>query len=228
MTLWLLQKLPQPLDGESSVCSTADYKPPEEDPEEQVEENAEGEQPEDCFTEGEPACVHPHLAWCSPPSPGPADSSPSLPRGHLGTCTSPKACGAFSPLMLPCPAAPGRESELGSLPAPGLSLKCVQWVVAVRRGLLCRVLIETDRKQALRKGCSKAVFLSFTFREKGLLGASGDSSGETFLPKEPRLCRVKAAWAEWGKRGSADSSSPWAGGLHPRMSFLCVPIPGSS
>ena len=97
MTLWLLQKLPQPLDGESSVCSTADYKPPEEDPEEQVEENAEGEQPEDCFTEGEPACVHPHFAWCSPPSPGPADSSPSLPRGHLGTCTSPKACGAFPP-----------------------------------------------------------------------------------------------------------------------------------
>ncbi|KAM5308368.1 sodium channel protein type 4 subunit alpha isoform 1-T3 [Glossophaga mutica] len=49
-----VKKLPQPLDGESSVCSTADYKPPEEDLEEQVEENAEGEQPEECFTE---ACV---------------------------------------------------------------------------------------------------------------------------------------------------------------------------
>uniref|UniRef100_G3TXA7 Sodium channel protein n=1 Tax=Loxodonta africana TaxID=9785 RepID=G3TXA7_LOXAF len=34
--------------------STADYKPPEEDPEEQAEENPEGEQPEECFTE---ACV---------------------------------------------------------------------------------------------------------------------------------------------------------------------------
>uniref|UniRef100_A0A8C4M2Z7 Sodium channel protein n=1 Tax=Equus asinus asinus TaxID=83772 RepID=A0A8C4M2Z7_EQUAS len=44
----------QPLDGNSSVCSTADYKPPEEDPEEQAEENPEGEQPEECFTE---ACV---------------------------------------------------------------------------------------------------------------------------------------------------------------------------
>ncbi|KAK2489537.1 hypothetical protein MC885_010556, partial [Smutsia gigantea] len=49
-----LQKPPQPLDGNSSVCSTADYKPPEEDPEEQAEENPEGEQPEECFTE---ACV---------------------------------------------------------------------------------------------------------------------------------------------------------------------------
>uniref|UniRef100_A0A8C4M6U0 Sodium channel protein n=1 Tax=Equus asinus asinus TaxID=83772 RepID=A0A8C4M6U0_EQUAS len=54
MTLWPLQKPLQPLDGNSSVCSTADYKPPEEDPEEQAEENPEGEQPEECFTE---ACV---------------------------------------------------------------------------------------------------------------------------------------------------------------------------
>uniref|UniRef100_H0XZP2 Sodium channel protein n=1 Tax=Otolemur garnettii TaxID=30611 RepID=H0XZP2_OTOGA len=50
-----LQKQLKPLyDGDSSVCSTADYKPPEEDPEEQAEENPEGEQPEECFTE---ACV---------------------------------------------------------------------------------------------------------------------------------------------------------------------------
>ncbi|XP_075415536.1 sodium channel protein type 4 subunit alpha [Tenrec ecaudatus] len=50
-----VKKPPQPLyDGNSSVCSTADYKPPEEDPEEQAEENPEGEQPEECFTE---ACV---------------------------------------------------------------------------------------------------------------------------------------------------------------------------
>uniref|UniRef100_A0A2K5R8W0 Sodium channel protein n=1 Tax=Cebus imitator TaxID=2715852 RepID=A0A2K5R8W0_CEBIM len=48
------KKPPQPLyDGNSSVCSTADYKPPAEDPEEQAEENPE-EQPEECFTE---ACV---------------------------------------------------------------------------------------------------------------------------------------------------------------------------
>ncbi|NP_037310.2 sodium channel protein type 4 subunit alpha isoform X1 [Rattus norvegicus] len=50
-----IKKPLQPLyDGNSSVCSTADYKPPEEDPEEQAEENPEGEQPEECFTE---ACV---------------------------------------------------------------------------------------------------------------------------------------------------------------------------
>lgn len=52
--MWSLQKPLQPLyDGNSSVCSTADYKPPEEDPEEQAEENPEGELPEECFTEGE-------------------------------------------------------------------------------------------------------------------------------------------------------------------------------
>ncbi|XP_005858714.1 PREDICTED: sodium channel protein type 4 subunit alpha [Myotis brandtii] len=49
-----VKKLPQSLDRNSSVCSTVDYKPPEEDAEEQVEENPEGEQPEECFTE---ACV---------------------------------------------------------------------------------------------------------------------------------------------------------------------------
>ncbi|KAH0502586.1 Sodium channel protein type 4 subunit alpha [Microtus ochrogaster] len=50
-----IKKPPQPLyDGNSSVCSTADYKPPEEDREEQAEENPEGELPEECFTE---ACV---------------------------------------------------------------------------------------------------------------------------------------------------------------------------
>uniref|UniRef100_A0A8C5KCF4 Sodium channel protein n=1 Tax=Jaculus jaculus TaxID=51337 RepID=A0A8C5KCF4_JACJA len=50
-----IKKPQKPLyDGNSSVCSTADYKPPEEDPEEQAEENLEGELPEECFTE---ACV---------------------------------------------------------------------------------------------------------------------------------------------------------------------------
>lgn len=86
MTLWPLQKPPQPLDGNSSVCSTADYKPPEEDPEEQAEENPEGEQPEECFTEGEgkPACVHPHLAWClpQPSSPWKAQTMPSPVGGN--------------------------------------------------------------------------------------------------------------------------------------------------
>lgn len=52
--LWSPQKPLQPLyDGNSSVCSTVDYKPPEENPEEQAEENPEGELPEECFTEGE-------------------------------------------------------------------------------------------------------------------------------------------------------------------------------
>ncbi|XP_036197696.1 sodium channel protein type 4 subunit alpha isoform X2 [Myotis myotis] len=54
MVIGNLVKLPQSLDRNSSVCSTVDYKPPEEDAEEQVEENPEGEQPEECFTE---ACV---------------------------------------------------------------------------------------------------------------------------------------------------------------------------
>lgn len=62
MPLWSPQKPLQPLyDGNSSVCSTADYKPPEEDPEEQAEENPEGELPEECFTEGEDTPTHqPH------------------------------------------------------------------------------------------------------------------------------------------------------------------------
>lgn len=59
MTLWPLQKPPQPpCDGASSVCSTADYKPPEEDPVEQAQENPE-EEPEECFTEGEVPLTHP-------------------------------------------------------------------------------------------------------------------------------------------------------------------------
>ncbi|XP_049634801.1 sodium channel protein type 4 subunit alpha [Suncus etruscus] len=49
-----IKKPPQPpCDGASSVCSTADYKPPEEDPVEQAQESPE-EEPEECFTE---ACV---------------------------------------------------------------------------------------------------------------------------------------------------------------------------
>lgn len=69
MTLWPLQKLPQALDGNSSVCSTVDYKPPEESPEEQVQEDPDGEQPEECFTEGEPTCVHPPLPGVLHPQP---------------------------------------------------------------------------------------------------------------------------------------------------------------
>lgn len=64
MLLWPLQKPLQPLyDGNSSVCSTADYKPPEEDPEEQAEENPEGEQPEECFTEGKDVPEGSTLTW---------------------------------------------------------------------------------------------------------------------------------------------------------------------
>ncbi|XP_078011872.1 sodium channel protein type 4 subunit alpha-like [Phascolarctos cinereus] len=50
-----IKKPPPPkCDGNSSVCSTADYKPPEEEEQPQEEENPEGELPEECFTE---ACV---------------------------------------------------------------------------------------------------------------------------------------------------------------------------
>lgn len=104
MTLWPLQKPLQPLDGNSSVCSTADYKPPEEDPEEQAEESPEGEQPEECFTEGEgqPACVTPPLLGASPSpadpvrGPRPAAAPAHCPLGDIsGTHASPKAGRAF-------------------------------------------------------------------------------------------------------------------------------------
>ena len=77
MTLWPLQQPPQPLDGNSSVCSTADYKPPEEDPEEQAEENPEGGQPEECFTEGEdkPVCMHPPPHLVPPPARQPLEGT---------------------------------------------------------------------------------------------------------------------------------------------------------
>uniref|UniRef100_A0A671YA93 Sodium channel protein n=1 Tax=Sparus aurata TaxID=8175 RepID=A0A671YA93_SPAAU len=39
-------------DGDSSVCSTADYQPPEPEPEEVEEEEPDPVEPEDCFTEG--------------------------------------------------------------------------------------------------------------------------------------------------------------------------------
>lgn len=138
MTLWPLQKLPQSLDRNSSVCSTVDYKPPEEDAEEQVEENPEGEQPEECFTEGEPACVHP----TSPGAP-PAQQTPAhcLPGDLLGACMSPKACGTFSPdATLPCSTRQGCQSR--GAPSPDLSLQCVQRVLASPRGLPCRFPIE--------------------------------------------------------------------------------------
>lgn len=40
-------------DGDSSVCSTVDYQPPEPEPEEVEEEEEEPAEPESCFTEGE-------------------------------------------------------------------------------------------------------------------------------------------------------------------------------
>lgn len=39
-------------DGDSSVCSTVDYQPPEPEPEEEVEEEPEPVEPEACFTDG--------------------------------------------------------------------------------------------------------------------------------------------------------------------------------
>lgn len=108
-TLWPLQKPPQPLDANSSVCSTADYKPPEEDPEEHVEEDPEGEQPEECFTEGEPTRVHPHLA-SRPPSP--ADRSPSPPPGCLGDTHITESLRPPSPdAPLPCGTREGCQSQ---------------------------------------------------------------------------------------------------------------------
>lgn len=39
-------------DGDSSVCSTVDYQPPEPEPEEVEEEEPEPIEPEACFTDG--------------------------------------------------------------------------------------------------------------------------------------------------------------------------------
>lgn len=77
--LWPPQKpLPPVYDGNSSVCSTADYKPPEEDPEEQAEENPDGELPEECFTEGEDTPTD------QPPRPGPEEKYTEYTEIHRG------------------------------------------------------------------------------------------------------------------------------------------------
>lgn len=114
ITLWPLQKLPQSLDRNSSVCSTVDYKPPEENPEEQVEENPEGEQPEECFTEGEPTCMHP----TSPGAPPAQQTLAHCLLGDLsGACMSPKACRTFSPdATLACSTRQGCQSRGASQP----------------------------------------------------------------------------------------------------------------
>lgn len=52
-------------DGDSSVCSTVDYQPPEPEPEEVEEEEEEPLEPESCFTEGETG------SWTSLTSPNP-------------------------------------------------------------------------------------------------------------------------------------------------------------
>lgn len=115
-TLWPLQKPPQPLDANSSVCSTADYKPPEEDPEDHVEEDPEGEQPEECFTEGEPTRVHPHLALCPP---RPADRSPSPPPGRLGDTQVTESMRPPSPdAPLPCCTREGCQTRAPPSPEP--------------------------------------------------------------------------------------------------------------
>lgn len=95
--LWPPQKpLPPVYDGNSSVCSTADYKPPEEDPEEQAEENPDGELPEECFTEGEDT---------------PTDQPPTQARGGLQKYTG---VSSLVPLNLPY-----RGSQPLSLRSPG-------------------------------------------------------------------------------------------------------------
>lgn len=43
-------------DGDSSVCSTVDYQPPEPEPEEVEEEEPDPVEPEACFTESTTRC----------------------------------------------------------------------------------------------------------------------------------------------------------------------------
>lgn len=115
MTLWPPQKPLQPLDGNSSVCSTADYKPPEDDPEEQAEENPDGEQPEECFTEGEgqPAGMPPPARQTlegAGQARARGEPQPQL-TVSLGTAwgqASHQKQQGLLPLMVPCPSAPGR------------------------------------------------------------------------------------------------------------------------
>lgn len=102
MTLWPPQKPLQPLDGNSSVCSTADYKPPEDDSREQGQENPRGEQPEECFTEGEgqlrrgasPSPAGPKRGRLEARARGAPASAHRL-SGRPGTGKSPKAIRAF-------------------------------------------------------------------------------------------------------------------------------------
>ena len=111
MTLWPPQKPLQPLDGNSSVCSTADYKPPEDDPEEQAEENPDGEQPEECFTEGEgqPAGVSPPARQAlEGAGQARARGEPQLTIscGQLGDMRVTKSRQGLLPPMMPCPSTP--------------------------------------------------------------------------------------------------------------------------
>lgn len=118
MTLWLLQKPLQPLDGNSSVCSTADYKPPEEDPEEQAEENPEGEQPEECFTEGEGSPrVHPHLPGCH--------RQPSSP--HKGQARAPGRQKPQSVPSLGTSRGHVHHQKQAEASSPAATLPCLSW-----------------------------------------------------------------------------------------------------
>lgn len=51
-------------DGDSSVCSTVDYQPPEPEPEEVEEEEPEPVEPEACFTDGTTKCNHVVITFC--------------------------------------------------------------------------------------------------------------------------------------------------------------------
>lgn len=237
MTLWPPQKPLQPLDGNSSVCSTADYKPPEDDPEEQAEENPEGEQPEECFTEGEgqPAGVPP------PARQAPRGAGQARARGEpqpqltvssgmaWGQASHQKRSGpSSSDCTLPfctrenvTPGSGVRADASEPLPpltpavcAPGDSPSSLQ---ATAQNPL-RALSMASTKQALSTGFSKAVLLSFVFQKEACLALTKHS-----LPREFGLCRVEAAWGTWGRMGTAESCGTCVGGLHPcSLACLCM------
>lgn len=157
VTLWPLQKPLQPLDGNSSVCSTADYKPPEDDPEEQAEENPDGEQPEECFTEGEgqPAGMPPPARQTlegAGQARARGEPQPQL-TVSLGTAwgqASHQKQQGLLPPMVPCPSAPGRmrpqegvSEQMLLSPCPLCPLPCVPWVtIPAAHRLLHRIPIE--------------------------------------------------------------------------------------
>ena len=231
MTLWPPQKPLQPLDGTSSVCSTADYKPPEDDPEEQAEENPDGEQPEECFTEGEgqPTRVSPPARQAlEGAGQARARGEPQLTVSlwtAWGQASHQKQAGPSSPDdVLPFrtleDATRGRGVRAGaSEPPPPLTpAECAVGDSPSSPRVPHRIPVEPWVRPAVSTSFSKAVLLSFIFQREACLALQEHS-----LPRGFGLSRVKAAWGTWGRMGTTDSRGTCMGGPQPcSLACLCM------